>query len=61
VFSQDPVGVQVGHFVGSFTSASVQVGKSRMFFVPPVGSGTVQQPKQSQPLGVSLVQKSMHC
>src|SRR5258705_6042772 len=57
----DPVGVQVGHLVGSFTSASVHVGMSKMLFVPPPGTGTVQQPKQSQPLGVILVQKSMHC
>jgi len=46
------VGVQRGHFTGSLMAATVQVGASRMLTVPPVGSGKVQQPKQSHPFGV---------
>src|ERR1043165_5649413 len=48
--------VQGGHLVGSLKSAAVQVVASRIGCGAP---GTVQQPKQSQPLGTSFWHLSM--
>jgi hypothetical protein len=59
VFWQFVSTVQVWHFVGSLMSAIEQVLLRRTDFEPPPGSGTAQQPKQSQPFGVSFPQKSM--
>jgi hypothetical protein len=41
-------------------SAKLQVGTSLMLTEPPVGSGTLQQPKQSQPFGVKSRQLVRH-
>ena len=55
---------QVKHLVGSRSVASVQFGDVDGFVAmstQPAASHTVQQPKQSQPGGVSGAQVSMHC
>jgi hypothetical protein len=55
---------QVKHLVGSRSVASVQFGEVDglvAMSMQPAASHTVQQPKQSQPGGVSGAQLSMHC
>ena len=67
-FQQPCTGVQVRHFVGSVMCAKSHVPSPRVplgLYEPsqtylPASSGKVQQPKQSQPLGVSGRQKPRH-
>jgi hypothetical protein len=63
-FSHDGTGVHGAHFVGSPASAMVHVvgpptGEPSQTNLP-VRGGSSQQPKQSQPFGVSGTQKSLH-
>src|SRR5688572_31188493 len=53
-------GVHVGHTVVSLILSYEHPFLSKTLRVPPCGSVTIQQPKQSQPLGTRPKQASMH-